>query len=213
MNTITAAELLKKKNEIYNKNSNVPTSLPLSSRQTLARQDTLCINDEESLICEKPLRPVSDMNTFKRKLNHSLRQTILPQQYENQTIGRMQTAAENPRRYEYPLQIQKSARTNKPFLLPRRDTVFEKPDIQANENLDLVFSPTRSKIRKRSQSHMGAQTDKLSIDMNDMYSIFDVKKKQEACRTTSIKCILFTTAITAYSIGLLAFQYYVLNDN
>lgn len=204
MNAITAADLQKKKKEIYKKNSVVP--IP----PTLPQQNIF--SDEESLICEKPLRPVSDMNTFKRKLDNSLRQTILPQQYENQAMGRMQTAAEKPRRYESP--FTNTTQTSTPKSLPRRDTLFEKPATETAENLDFVFSPTRPKVRRRSQSHMGAQTDKISINMDDMYSIFEIsKKEQNNCKKNSFKCFLLTTGITVYTIGLLTFQYYVLNGN
>jgi len=206
MNAITAADLQKKRKEIYKKNSVIPIPPPLP------QQNILCENEEESLICEKPLRPVSDMNTFKRKLDNSLRQTILPQHYENQVMGRMQTVAEKPCRYESP--FTNSTQITTPKSHPRRDTVFEKPVTHATENLDFVFSPTRPKVRRRSQSHMGAQTDKLTINMDDMYSMFEInKKKQNNCKNNSFKCFLITAGITAYTIGLLTFQYYVLLNN
>ena len=175
----------------------------------MSQQDNF--NDEESHVCEKPLRSVSDMNTFKRKLDNSLRQTILPQHYENQAMGRMQTAAEKPRRYESP--FTNSTQTTAPKSLSRKDTLFEKPVTQSAENLDFVFSPTRSTVRRRSQSNMSAQTDKLAINMDDMYSIFEIsKKEQNKCKNSAVKCFLLTTGITAYTIGLLAFQYYVLSN-
>ena len=206
MNAITAADLQKKKREIYKKNSLVPIPQPAS---VLSQQDNF--NDEESHVCEKPLRPVSDMNTFKRKLDNSLRQTILPQHYKNQAMGRMQTAAEKPRRYESP--FTNSTQPTAPKSLSRKDTLFEKPVTQSAENLDFVFSPTRSTVRRRSQSNMSAQTDKLAINMDDMYSIFEIsKKEQNKCKNSAIKCFLLTTGITAYTIGLLAFQYYVLSN-
>ena len=206
MNAITAADLQKKKREIYKKNSLVPIPQPAS---VLSQQDNF--NDEESHVCEKPLRPVSDMNTFKRKLDNSLRQTILPQHYKNQAMGRMQTAAEKPRRYESPFTNSTQPTVSKS--LSRKDTLFEKPVTQSAENLDFVFSPTRSTVRRRSQSNMSAQTDKLAINMDDMYSIFEIsKKEQNKCKNSAIKCFLLTTGITAYTIGLLAFQYYVLSD-
>ena len=206
MNAITAADLQKKKKEIYKKNSVVPIPPPTP---VLSQQDNF--NDEESHVCEKPLRSVSDMNTFKRKLDNSLRQTILPQHYENQAMGRMQTAAEKPRRYESPFTNSTQPTASKS--LSRKDTLFEKPVTQSAENLDFVFSPTRSTVRRRSQSNMSAQTDKLAINMDDMYSIFEIsKKEQNKCKNSAIKCFLLTTGITAYTIGLLAFQYYVLSN-
>ena len=205
MNAITAADLQKKRREIYKKNSVVPIPQPAS---VLSQQDNF--NDEESHVCEKPLRPVSDMNTFKRKLDNSLRQTILPQHYKNQAMGCMQTAAEKPHRYEYP--FTNSTQRSAPKSLSRKDTLFEKPVTQSAENLDFVFSPTRSTVRRRSQSNVSAQTDKLAINMDDMYSIFEIsKKEQNKCKNSAIKCFLLTTGITAYTIGLLAFQYYILS--
>ena len=60
---------------------------------------------------------------------------------------------------------------------------------------------------------MSAQTDKLAINMDDMYSIFEIsKKEQNKCKNSAVKCFLLTTGITAYTIGLLAFQYYVLSN-
>ena len=206
MNAITAADLQKKKREIYKKNSVVPIPPPAP---VLSQQDNF--NDEESHVCEKPLRSVSDMNTFKRKLDNSLRQTILPQHYENQAMGRMQTAAEKPRRYESPFTNSTQPTASKS--LSRKDTLFEKPVTQSAENLDFVFSPTRPTVRRRSQSNVSAQTDKLAINMDDMYSIFEIsKKEQNKCKNSAIKCFLLTTGITAYTIGLLAFQYYVLSN-
>lgn len=210
MNTITASELQKKRREIYKNNNVVPIPPPPPLKLSLSHQDNF--NNEESHICEKPLRPVSDMNTFKRKLDNSLRQTIIPQRYENQAMGRMQTAAEKPRRYESPFTNSTQPTASKS--LSRKDTLFEKPVTQSAENLDFVFSPTRSTVRRRSQSNMSAQTDKLVINMDDMYSIFEIsKKEQNKCKNSAIKCFLLTTGITAYTIGLLAFQYYVLNGN
>ena len=170
MNTITADILLKKKNEIYKKNKG-------NSNKIIPKNEN---------IIDEPLQSVSDMNTFKRKLDESLRQSIFPQ----------------------------TTHINKQMV--RKDTLFERPK-NINDHLSESHSmPTQSKIRKRSQSqwaHTDVQTDALSLDIEDMYSIFNIKKKKNSCIKSSLKCTLITMGATVYSIGILAFQYYVIYKN
>lgn len=170
MNTITTDALLKKRNEIYkntkyNSTKNVPKN--------------------ENII-EDPLRSVSDMNTFKRKLESSLRQSIVP----------------NTTTYTPPI---------------RRDTLFKKTVRTDSMSSDPFSVTTKSKIRKRSQSHQvhtDVQTDAISLDIEDMYSIFNINKnKHNNCKKSSLNCILITLGATVYSIGLLAFQYYIICKN
>jgi len=171
MNTITADALLNKRDEIFKNKQN-------NSNRITPRNEN---------IIDDPLRPVSDMNTFKRKLDNSLRQSIFP-----------------PITSPSPPHV-------------RRDTLFERPSYDESQSEDLFSRPTQSKIRKRSQSHQvhtDVQTEAISLNIEDMYSIFSINKKQQNnCRKSSLKCALITLGATVYSVGLLAFQYYVVYQN
>lgn len=171
MNTITAEALLKKRNEIYKKKQR-------NSNKVAPRNEN---------INEDSLQAVSDMNTFKRKLESSLRQGIFP-----------------PITSPSPQHI-------------RRDTLFEEPINMNLTSSDSFSIPTQSKIRKRSQSHQvhtDVQTEAISLDIEDMYSMFNINKKnQNYCRKSSIRYALITLGATVYSIGLVAFQYYIICNN
>ena len=133
MNTITADALLNKRDEIFKNKQN-------NSNRITPRNEN---------IIDDPLRPVSDMNTFKRKLDNSLRQSIFP-----------------PITSPSPPHV-------------RRDTLFERPSYDESQSEDLFSRPTQSKIRKRSQSHQvhtDVQTEAISLNIEDM--LVKQQKKQ-----------------------------------
>ena len=122
-------------------------------------------------------KPIHSMNTFRRKLNESLRKSIIP----------------------------KSSSKVSPST---RETIRVKPI--------LIRKSIKPATNKKQDST--SQTEAISISIDDVYTLFDksntIKKtKCKNCKRYVGKVSFFTICLTAYTTGILAFQYYVLQNN
>lgn len=151
MNFITPEELEKRKKEIFKK----------------SRQNKVHPIESNPIISEQPIATVSNMNTFRRKL-------------DNMLGGKIES-------------------TRTPI---RRNTVFEPPKRQVDRPTIISITPSID---------TETQTDKMNVTMDDIYSIFNISKKQRnSCKRSTCKCIMITLGITVYTVALTTFQYYVL---
>ena len=153
---VCSDELIQKKNEIFRNSENV------------SRNDNVIVEG---------FKPVHSMHTFRRKLNESLRQSIIP----------------------------KSSSKVSPYT---RETLRIKPV--------LIRQSIKTETSKKQDST--SQTEAISISINDVYTLFDksnnIKKtKCKNCKRYVGKVSFFTICLTAYTTGILAFQYYVLQNN
>ena len=162
MNTIKASDLIKQRGKL---NTTNPRNFNVQVLE----------NEPNPNVCEAPLKPVSLMNTFRRNLNQSLRESL-----------------RDP--------LPESTQT-------RKETVYRHPN-------------TKRTIRKRSQSSntlqtntsQEIQTDKVVINVDDIYSFLNLEyKHKNKCKENTLKGVIITLCVTAYTAGIMCFQHYILD--
>lgn len=162
MNTIKASDLIKQRGKL---NTTNPRNFNIQVLE----------NEPNPNVCVAPLKPVSLMNTFRRNLNQSLRDSL-----------------REP--------LPESTQT-------RKETVYR------HQN-------TKRTVRKRSQSSntlqtntsQEVQTDKVVINVDDMYSFLNLEyKHKNKCKEYTLKGVIITLCITAYTAGIMCFQHYILD--